>query len=403
MVRARWRSKAIALTLVVAAASVGFVAAPAWAVDYPSWDDVQNAKKDEASKAAEVTRIEGLIADSEAQVAATQAVAEQRGTEYQVAVDAFDTADRAAAALQAQADQGAAAAATATSRAGLLAAQLYRSGGTDLGVNLFLGEDASGADNLLSKLGRVSKLSEVNDGIYTAATTARNTAQSLSDQAAVAKGERERLKGEADAKLQVAIQASTAAQDQLAAQQDLNIVLTQQLAALKDNTQQTVAAYQAGVEEKRKAALASGAGDAGQLSDQGWAKPAGGRITDNFGPRPDQPAGANLYHRGTDLGASCGSPIYAATSGTVVYAGPNGTYGNWIEIRHGEGVSTGYAHIRAGGTFVRVGDYAEAGQNIASVGMTGAATGCHLHFEVRINGTAIDAVPFMRDRGVSLG
>lgn len=381
-------------------------ATPAFAVDYPSWDDVQKAKRSEASKAREIDRIEGLIEQSEQRVAETQAVAEQRGAEFQVAQDNFDLADQRARALQKQAKKSMKAAKKANERAGLLAAQLYRNGGSDLSTNLFLEGDGE-ADDFLSKLGRVTKLTEVNDGIYTSAVTAGNTAQSLTDQAKVAKDEREELRAEAEKLMARAIEANSAAQDELASQQDLNIVLEQQLAALKDETATTVEDYEEGVEERRRAAAAAAAAgvpvDAGQLSSQGWAKPASGYITDGFGPRPGQPAGANLYHRGTDLGASCGSPIYAATGGTVVYAGWNGTYGNWVQIDHGEGISTGYAHIRPGGIFVSVGDHVDAGENIASVGTTGASTGCHLHFEVRINGTAVNAVPFMNERGVSLG
>jgi murein DD-endopeptidase MepM/ murein hydrolase activator NlpD len=108
-----------------------------------------------------------------------------------------------------------------------------------------------------------------------------------------------------------------------------------------------------------------------------------------FGPRPDQPAGANYFHRGTDIGVAYGSPIYAAHAGTVVYAGWFGTYGYWIEIDDGDGIQTGYAHIRPGGIFVKVGQHVSAGQNIASVGQTGAATGPHLHFEVRVAGTPV--------------
>jgi murein DD-endopeptidase MepM/ murein hydrolase activator NlpD len=135
----------------------------------------------------------------------------------------------------------------------------------------------------------------------------------------------------------------------------------------------------------------------------GWAKPAYGPITDGFGSRPDRPAGANPFHHGTDIGASCGSSIYAAHAGTVIYAGSLGTYGNFVEIQNGGSISTGYAHIRPGGIFVHVGQHVSAGQNIASVGETGAATGCHLHYEVRVNENAIDAQPFMAARGVPLG
>jgi murein DD-endopeptidase MepM/ murein hydrolase activator NlpD len=407
-----------AAAVVVLAAVVGGMASPAWAVSYPSWDDVQKAKQNEASKASEIARIEGLIAESERKVAETQAIAEKRGREYQVAQDAFDAADYKANQLQAQADQSEAEAEAANARAGMLAAQLYRAGGgAELSANLFMESDG-GADELLARLGQASKLTQINEGVYAQALAAQNTAQSLTDQAAVARDEREKLRVEAERLMQEAIAANQAAEQVLAEQQDLNIVLEQQLAALRDVTAQTTAAYQAGVEARRKAAEEAeraaaaarasaaqrvSARDKGQLSSQGWTKPAYGRITDNFGPRPGRPAGANPVHGGTDLGASCGSNIYAATGGTVRYAGPNGTYGNWVLIQHGDGVSTGYAHIRDGGTFVRVGDHVDAGQAIAAVGSTGASTGCHLHFEVRLDGSQTDPVQFMAARGAPLG
>jgi len=142
----------------------------------------------------------------------------------------------------------------------------------------------------------------------------------------------------------------------------------------------------------------------GQLSGQGWAAPAVGSVTDGFGPRPDRPLpGVSGFHGGTDIGAACGAAVYAASAGVVVTASPLGTYGNWILIDHGNGVATGYAHLAEGQTVVSVGEAVIAGQVISSVGSTGASTGCHLHFEVRVDGTAIDARPFLVQRGVQLG
>jgi murein DD-endopeptidase MepM/ murein hydrolase activator NlpD len=144
--------------------------------------------------------------------------------------------------------------------------------------------------------------------------------------------------------------------------------------------------------------------DTGQLTSQGWAAPAIGTITDLFGPRPSLPLpGVGAFHYGTDIGAACNAGIYAATSGVVVAAGPLGTYGNWILIDHGAGIQTGYAHVADGETLVSVGESVIAGQVIAGVGSTGASTGCHLHFEVRINGNRVDARPFMAERGIDLG
>ncbi|MDR5698642.1 M23 family metallopeptidase [Agromyces aerolatus] len=144
--------------------------------------------------------------------------------------------------------------------------------------------------------------------------------------------------------------------------------------------------------------------DSGQLSEQGWSLPVAGRTSDEFGPRPEKPLpGVNEFHRGTDVAASCGAPVFAATGGIVVEARANGSYGNWILIDHGAGVSTGYAHLQDGGVLVSPGQSVGAGQLIATVGSTGASTGCHLHFEVRLGGVAVDAKPFLAARGIALG
>ena len=144
--------------------------------------------------------------------------------------------------------------------------------------------------------------------------------------------------------------------------------------------------------------------DVGQLSDQGWANPASGVITDTYGPRPVRPlAGVGTFHYGTDIGASCGTPVFAGTSGVVQATGAVGSYGNWILIDHGEGVQTGYAHLVTGAILVNVGDRVAAGQQIASVGSTGLSTGCHTHVEVRVDGVRIDPQPFFLSRGVVLG
>jgi murein DD-endopeptidase MepM/ murein hydrolase activator NlpD len=141
-----------------------------------------------------------------------------------------------------------------------------------------------------------------------------------------------------------------------------------------------------------------------RLSNQGWATPVVGIRSDGFGPRPDLPVpGVQPFHAGTDLGAACGSPIYAANAGVVVQTGRLGTYGNWVLVDHGDGISTGYAHIRDGATIVTTGDTVTAGQVIAGVGSTGASTGCHLHLEVRVNGTAVDPLPFFTAHGITLG
>lgn len=137
-----------------------------------------------------------------------------------------------------------------------------------------------------------------------------------------------------------------------------------------------------------------------------WSKPANGRITDVFGPRTPicTPGGCtSSFHRGLDLGTGCWSPIYAAADGAVTIASPVGTFGNFVKISHGSGMDTGYAHLADGGTLVSVGQAVTGGQQIGWSGATGAATGCHLHFELYQNGTQIDPLPYLRARGVAVG
>jgi murein DD-endopeptidase MepM/ murein hydrolase activator NlpD len=144
--------------------------------------------------------------------------------------------------------------------------------------------------------------------------------------------------------------------------------------------------------------------DSGQLNDQGWANPAHGVITDDYGPRPVRPLpGVGAFHYGTDIAASCGTPVFAATSGIVDAVGAVGSYGNWILIDHGAGVQSGYAHLATGETLVAVGDSVAAGQQIGRVGSTGLSTGCHTHVEVRVSGVRIDPQKFFLNRGVVLG
>ncbi len=100
----------------------------------------------------------------------------------------------------------------------------------------------------------------------------------------------------------------------------------------------------------------------------------------------------NSFHKGTDMAAPEGTPYYAAADGTVMYAtndgGYNGGAGNWVVISHGTGIVTKYMHSSA--TFVRPGDYVTRGQNIGTVGNTGQSFGAHLHFQVEVDGVAVN-------------
>lgn len=111
-------------------------------------------------------------------------------------------------------------------------------------------------------------------------------------------------------------------------------------------------------------------------------RPVSGIVTSRFGARWGR------SHKGIDIGAPQGTPIYAAASGTVTLSeyGYGGGYGNHVIISHGNGVSTVYAHCTS--LLVEEGEYVSQGQEIATVGSTGSSTGNHLHLEIRVNGVA---------------
>jgi murein DD-endopeptidase MepM/ murein hydrolase activator NlpD len=116
--------------------------------------------------------------------------------------------------------------------------------------------------------------------------------------------------------------------------------------------------------------------------------PVAGHMTSRFGMRFHPVLGYGRMHKGIDYGAPMGSPILAATSGTVNFAGWHGGHGNYVQIRHTGGLGTGYAHMSR--IKVRAGQQVTAGQVIGYVGSTGISTGPHLHFEVFKNNVAVN-------------
>jgi murein DD-endopeptidase MepM/ murein hydrolase activator NlpD len=100
-------------------------------------------------------------------------------------------------------------------------------------------------------------------------------------------------------------------------------------------------------------------------------------------------------HPGIDLAGQYGTPIYATADGTVLRAGWNsGGYGNLVEIDHGRGITTRYGHMSI--ILVSEGQHVTRGQQVGRMGSTGRSTGNHLHYEVRIDGRAVNPIPFMK-------
>ncbi|HMF82476.1 MAG TPA: peptidoglycan DD-metalloendopeptidase family protein [Acidimicrobiia bacterium] len=116
--------------------------------------------------------------------------------------------------------------------------------------------------------------------------------------------------------------------------------------------------------------------------------PVNGSISSGFGERVHPIYGTERMHTGVDIAASQGTPIKAAGDGVVKMAGPNGGYGNWTLIDNGGGLATGYGHQSR--IAVSIGQHVSTGDVIGYVGSTGASTGPHLHWEVRVNGNPVD-------------
>ena len=130
------------------------------------------------------------------------------------------------------------------------------------------------------------------------------------------------------------------------------------------------------------------AGSAGKML-----RPASGQITSQFGKRFHPVLGYSRFHGGTDFGAPHGSPILAAQTGIVIFAGWYGGYGNALILDHGAGLTTLYAH--ASKLNVAEGATVKQGDVIAAIGTTGLSTGPHLHFEVRQAGKPVNPMNFL--------
>lgn len=148
-------------------------------------------------------------------------------------------------------------------------------------------------------------------------------------------------------------------------------------------------------EEQRKEAAKQ---EARRLREaQAYVKPLSSyRVSASFGSTGTLWSSA---HTGVDLSTSYGADVKALTSGEIIFAGWDGPYGNKIVIKHWDGTETWYAHLSR---FVLRSGSVSPGDVIGAVGSTGNSTGAHLHLEVHPNGTAVNPVPYLAERGVNL-
>lgn len=227
------------------------------------------------------------------------------------------------------------------------------------------------------------------------------TARAAKAEAEAARAEYESQKTEAEAQMKAAADAKAQLSAKAEEMQAEVKRLTAEAAELQ--AQEEAAAAEAAAAAAAAEAASqqySGGGGGGSYSPSGAVVSGSGQFThpcpgssyisSSFGYRDFD----SSFHKGTDFAASQGTPIYAADAGTVVIAGYSNSAGNWVVISHGGGLTTKYMHM-AQLPFVSAGQSVSKGQNIGVVGTTGYSTGPHLHFQVEVDGTAVDPMYYL--------
>jgi cell wall-associated NlpC family hydrolase len=303
----------------VITASIGIVAPAAHADDYPSWNDVQQAKANVTQQKALVDKINGLIGGLQKNVDAANLTAQKAAEAYLETKVKLDDATTKAAGLKKDAAAAEKTAKASSMRAGLLASHLARSGG-DSSINLMLsGGDADHADQLLYQLGTMSQLTEQSSRIYKQAITDKNAASALADQATAAEKTRKKLADDAADALQTAKDAASAAQTALAQQKTKQSELVTQLASLQNVSEQVATEHAAGVAkaaaaaaakkkaEEQAAASTPSAGGSGSTGSSGGSGAVGG-------------SGSSGGSAPSGGGGSAGAPNSSAVETAIAYA-----------------------------------------------------------------------------------
>ena len=255
--------------------------------------------------------------------------------------------------------------------------------------------EARSLSDLIDRLEYVRQLASADDRIATSVGRARDSARE-------ARAKTRKLRGVVAAETR-AVQARTeqvrAVRDELlASRRELVSARSTKrvnLADVRASERQAVAESQAlervsaalGAQIRAAQAASSYSPPSSAPSASGFIWPVNGPVVSPFGMRWGR------MHTGIDIGVSYGTPIHAAASGQVIYAGWMEGYGNLVFIDHGRGISTGYAH--QSGIAVSNGQSVTQGQVIGYVGCTGHCFGPHLHFEVRVNGTPVDPLGYL--------
>ena len=383
---------------------------------HPSQDDLDAVEREKAKMAAElesaseeVQEAGQVLAETEAQLpGAEQAVAEAEGRV--AAADAFaqdaqrkaEDAREALAAAEAELDEAAQAVDDAREAQAEMFTATYR------GVELLTVDAVLASENPTQVIDGLSYLEFMIEGKNSAVkdvTLKRRVASNAEGAASLAETEAAEAQAVAEDALAAAEVRYSEAEAAKAAVEALVADRTDALAVAEDAEDEAEAEYERLEAESERLADAlrdaeddsdedssSGGGSSGGFGS-GFVQPVNGWKSSDFGWRTHPIYGTSRFHGGTDFAAGHGAAIYAADSGTVVYAGWNGGYGMLTCIGHGGGLTSCYAHQSS--IWVDNGEHVGRDEKIGAVGSTGASTGAHLHFEVRIYGERVNPLPYL--------
>ena len=270
----------------------------------------------------------------------------------------------------------------------------YMNGGTSPYMDaLFSG----GVVNLVTNYDMIKQIAEYDNNLINEVKNTKAALEEEKKQSEEAKEEKEKKSEELKSlksQKQAKVNSLTAEEKEIQSKIDEYDAETKKMKKLES---EALAKEKAAEEEARKKAAASSSSSSSASSRSSssvskgygqfmWPVPSSHSISSPYGYRVHPIYGTKKFHSGIDIPAPTGTTIVAADSGTVILAsyGYNGGYGNYVIISHGNGYTTRYAHCSS--LSVSVGQQVSKGQKIAAVGSTGASTGPHCHFEVRING-----------------
>ena len=361
--------------------------------------ELQQATAQRQDLEAKVAALDGEIADATQKVEVAEAEIARLQAQVETVKREIDWIHAEIEKLQAQLNESTVALYKGSGNGGGSALRLLStaSGAHELVAgSKYLGENSRRAERELQRQGTLkAQLDEAERDL-------KNQKAKAQEAERVAADERDRvtqLRAAADAERNHAIAAVAQEQQILEGirarraefEAEYNAVQAQiqaQIAASVSRGNPTPPAPATGPKPGPPSAPAPGPGPASTTRNGRFIWPVNGSVGSGFGPRIHPISGGSRMHTGVDIGASSGTPIKAADDGVVVMAGPNGGYGNWTLIDHGGGLATGYGHQSSIG--VSRGQRVSRGEVIGRVGSTGASTGPHLHWEVRVNGNPVD-------------